>query len=75
MSFFAISELFIFDQTVLLIPVVSALIGWGTNVLAIRMLFGPTQRIGWKYFGWQGVIPSRAKKMATICVLSAILIY
>ena len=55
------------------IPIVAALIGYGTNVLAIQMTFLPLEYIGWgeKFFhrwgfscGWQGIIPSKAEKMA-----------
>jgi len=56
------------DPILLIIPVVSALIGWGTNALAIRMLFSPTERKGWGVFSWQGVLPSHAERMAKMCV-------
>lgn len=46
------------------IPVVSALVGWVTNVIALKMTFYPLEFIGvWK-LGWQGIIPSRASIMA-----------
>ncbi len=49
----------------LVIPVISALIGWATNVLAIRMTFRPLEFVGIPpVFGWQGIIPSKARKMA-----------
>ncbi len=51
-----------------LIPIASAVIGWATNVLAIRMMFAPLEFRGLRpSFGWQGIIPSKARKMATIC--------
>lgn len=53
---------------VLIIPVVTGLIGWITNALAIRMLFWPLKRFGWKRLGWQGVLPANADRMATTCV-------
>ena len=56
------------DPLLLLIPLVSALIGWGTNALAIQMLFQPLQRKGWRWLSWQGVLPSHAERMATLCV-------
>jgi uncharacterized membrane protein YheB (UPF0754 family) len=56
------------DPRFLLIPLVTGLIGWGTNALAIRMLFSPVQRVGGKRLGWQGVLPAHAERMATICV-------
>jgi len=48
--------------------VVTSLIGWGTNALAIRMLFQPLHRVGWRLLGWQGVLPANAERMATISV-------
>lgn len=49
------------------IPVVAGLIGWGTNWLAIKMTFVPVEFVGIPpYLGWQGIIPSRAHKMASI---------
>lgn len=51
------------------IPITSAIIGWGTNVLALKMTFYPVEFIGIKpYIGWQGIIPSKAKKMANLSV-------
>jgi uncharacterized membrane protein YheB (UPF0754 family) len=51
------------------IPITSAIVGWGTNVLALKMTFYPVEFIGIKpYLGWQGIIPSKAKKMAQISV-------
>lgn len=52
----------------LTIPVVSALVGWITNVLAIKMTFYPINYFGIKPIGWQGIIPSKAKKMAETAV-------
>jgi len=49
-----------------LIPIISALVGWGTNILALRMTFHPLEFIGIKPFiGWQGIIPAKAAKMAS----------
>jgi uncharacterized membrane protein YheB (UPF0754 family) len=50
------------------IPLISGVIGWITNALAIRMLFGPLERVGVGALGWQGVIPAHARRMAEICV-------
>lgn len=50
------------------IPVVSALVGWGTNIVAINMTFYPIKYVGIRPFGWQGIIPSKAKKMAETAV-------
>ncbi|MFF0143860.1 hypothetical protein ATK36_4039 [Amycolatopsis sulphurea] len=49
------------------IPVVAALIGYGTKLVAIRMMFAPVEFIGIKPFlGWQGIVPKRAARMASI---------
>lgn len=64
---------------VLLIPFISAIIGWGTNVLALKMTFYPIEFIGFEIkgvnavgwaglppLGWQGIVPSKALKMASM---------
>ena len=49
------------------IPVVAAVVGWGTNWVAIKMLFYPVHPIGKPpYLGWQGILPSKAAKMGKI---------
>src|SRR5690554_3307052 len=51
------------------IPIASGLIGWGTNWLAVQMTFWPKEFIGIKpFFGWQGIIPSKAEKMGRVVV-------
>ncbi|WP_201773496.1 DUF445 domain-containing protein [Marinobacter similis] len=57
-----------FDITLLSLPLMAALVGWFTNWLAIQMSFYPVQFIGVGSFGWQGVIPRKAEKMAHICI-------
>ena len=52
----------------LAIPITSALVGWLTNVVAIKMTFYPLNFIGIKPIGWQGIIPSKAAKMSSISV-------
>ncbi|PIY09022.1 MAG: hypothetical protein COZ18_09195 [Flexibacter sp. CG_4_10_14_3_um_filter_32_15] len=47
------------------IPISSGIIGWATNWMALLMTFYPLEYIGIKPFGWQGIIPSKAQKMAT----------
>jgi len=57
------------------IPVVSAIVGYGTNVIALRMSFYPVEFTGIKiwqpanqpfgFFGWQGIVPARARVMAS----------
>lgn len=50
---------------VLLIPPISAFVGWFTNVLAIKMMFYPIEFVGVRpYLGWQGIIPANAIRMA-----------
>ena len=55
------------------IPIVAAAIGYGTNVLAVIMMFAPLEYIGfgeaffrkWGFsLGWQGIVPANAEKMA-----------
>ena len=47
-----------------IIPVVTALIGWGTNVLAVRMLFRPRRPKRLIFWRLQGVIPRRQVALA-----------
>ena len=44
-------------------PLIAAIIGWGTNVIAIRMLFGPEPI---RIFGLEllGVLPKRRRDIA-----------
>jgi len=52
---------------VLLIPVISAIVGWFTNVVAIKMMFRPVEFFGIPpYLGWQGVIPANALRLARV---------
>jgi len=53
----------------ILIPVISAFVGWWTNFLAVKMMFYPIEFVGIKpIFGWQGLIPAKREKMAEISV-------
>lgn len=55
------------------IPVVAGLIGWGTNWLAVKMTFWPVEFVGIPpWLGWQGIVPSRARTMASIATDSSI---
>lgn len=51
-------------------PLVAALIGWFTKLVAIEMMFKPIDFVGFKIgkipIGWQGMIPRQAPKMAAI---------
>ncbi len=50
-------------------PIISALIGYLTKLVAIEMIFRPVEFVGIKPFlGWQGMVPRRAAKMAGIAV-------
>ncbi|MDH4283032.1 MAG: hypothetical protein OEV36_10300, partial [Myxococcales bacterium] len=52
---------------VLLIPLISALVGWFTNVVAIKMMFYPVEFVGIPpNLGWQGVIPANALRLARV---------
>ena len=47
------------------IPIICALIGWGTNWRAIHMTFYPLEFVGvGNKLGWQGVIPRNSKRIA-----------
>ncbi|MCK6621204.1 MAG: hypothetical protein HUU32_17350 [Calditrichaceae bacterium] len=49
------------------IPIVAAIVGWSTNWVAIKMLFYPVEPVGKPpYWGWQGILPSKAAKMGVI---------
>lgn len=52
------------DYLVLLIPLFSAFVGWFTNVIAIKMMFYPTEFVGLKPIGWQGIVPANARRLA-----------
>lgn len=59
-----------------LIPWIAGAVGYITNVLALQMTFYPLEFWGiklfriptepWGIFGWQGIIPTKAEKMASI---------
>jgi len=51
----------------ILMPLISALIGYITNVVAIKMTFYPLEYKGIRpFWGWQGIIPAKAGRMAEI---------
>ena len=55
------------------IPVIAGLVGIITNWLAIKLTFFPIEFCGLRpIFGWQGIIPSKARKMAEISVDSTL---
>ena len=47
-----------------LLPLISALVGWGTNFLAVKMLFHPRQKINLLFFSLQGVFPKRKEQFS-----------
>ncbi|MDT7633270.1 MAG: hypothetical protein QOI50_5200, partial [Pseudonocardiales bacterium] len=48
-------------------PVMAAVIGYVTKLLAVQMMFKPLEFKGIPpYLGWQGMIPRRAGKMAAV---------
>ncbi|MEJ3656744.1 DUF445 domain-containing protein [Actinomycetes bacterium KLBMP 9759] len=48
-------------------PLLAALIGYVTKILAIEMMFKPLEFVGKPPFlGWQGIVPRRAARMASI---------
>lgn len=50
-------------------PFVAAIIGFGTKIVAIHMMFEPIDFVGKKpYLGWQGIVPRNAKRMTEIAV-------
>jgi uncharacterized membrane protein YheB (UPF0754 family) len=58
----------------ILIPIVSGIVGYFTNWLALKMTFYPTRTVGWELFrpegapvflfGFEGIIPSKVADMA-----------
>lgn len=53
------------DPLILLIPIISAFVGWFTNVLAVKMMFYPIEFVGLRPFlGWQGIVPANSEKLA-----------
>ena len=53
--------------SLLSIPLISALVGWSTNYLAVKMMFYPLKFVGIPpIFGWQGLIPAKRRQMAEI---------
>lgn len=69
-----ISDFFANPLVYLSMPIISAAVGYVTNVVAIYMMFHPIEFLGIKVkgwpniLGWQGIIPRRAAHMASVCV-------
>ena len=49
----------------IILPVVSALIGYLTNVVAIKMLFWPRQPVNLLFYELQGLLPRRRAELAS----------
>ena len=49
----------------LTVPVITGLIGWGTNWAAVKMIFHPTRFVGLGPLGWQGILYKQGEKFAT----------
>lgn len=56
------------------IPLLAAFVGWITNWVAIKLTFLPLEFMGLvqPWLGWQGIIPSKARKMAAVAVESTL---
>lgn len=48
------------------IPVTAAFVGWVTKLLAIKMMFSPERFVGIGPVGWQGMVPRRTAKFASV---------
>lgn len=62
-----------FEWHLLFLPFIAGIIGWGTNILALKMTFYPLEYIGiqwngFRIFGWQGIVPEKAGTMASKAV-------
>jgi len=51
-------------------PIVAAFVGYSTKLLALWMLYYPLEHRGIGPLGWQGIIPRRAGKLASITIQS-----
>lgn len=51
------------------IPIVAAILGYVTKVAAVKMMFYPMKFMGIRpFFGWQGIVPRNAERMASVAV-------
>lgn len=53
-----------FSIAILLLPLITALIGWVTNYIAIKMLFHPRKPVKILFFTIQGILPRRQPDIA-----------
>src|SRR4051812_22312221 len=50
-------------------PVIAAVIGYGTKLVAVEMMFKPVDFVGRPpLLGWQGIIPRNAGRMASVAM-------
>lgn len=54
-----------FYLTLLMVPTITAFIGWITNWIAIKMLFKPRNTFYFLGINWQGLIPRRRAQIAS----------
>lgn len=47
------------------VPTVTAIIGWITNLAAVKMIFSPAKFVGVGPVGWQGILYKQGHKFAT----------
>ncbi|GAA4388607.1 DUF445 domain-containing protein [Tsukamurella soli] len=47
-------------------PVIASLVGFGTKLVAIKMMFRPQRFKGFGKLGWQGIIPRRSTQMVEV---------
>ena len=57
-----------FPVVFIAMPFVAAFIGYTTKLAAIKMMFDPIEFKGVGKLGWQGILPKRAAKMASVAV-------
>lgn len=50
---------------ILTVPTITAVIGWFTNLAAVKMIFHPEKFFGIRPVGWQGIIYKQSHKFAT----------
>lgn len=51
-NFMTANDIYLF----LTVPIVTALVGWGTNWAAVKMIFYPEKWVGIGPLGWQGIV-------------------
>jgi uncharacterized membrane protein YheB (UPF0754 family) len=49
-------------------PFIAAFVGWSTKIVALEMLYRPIEYRGIGPFGWQGIVPRRAGKVAATTI-------